>query len=112
MQLFFHRHVHCYGLQLTLDKICHIVNVVFEEKNGRYLLNKEELIEQVLLLPLPAMDYHLGKHLKELFPHKAVLEVASHEFDVEGFANAGKCTLTPSPWSYNQVQTYLATIRI
>jgi AAA+ superfamily predicted ATPase len=69
-------------------------------------MNKEELIGQVLLLPFTAMDYHLGMQLQQIFPGKAIVEVDGGSFNVESYARAGKCTITRSDWSYNQIGTY------
>ncbi len=68
-------------------------------------MKKEELIGDVLLLPIVAMDYYISRYLTSLFPQKAVLELAG-SLNVEGYARQGKCKIIRSAWSHNQVSTY------
>src|SRR5258708_24362484 len=66
-------------------------------------MNKEQLIGELLCLPSTAIAYHTGKHLTELFPDKAMIEVPF--CDVEGYANAGQCVITRKTFCYNQIAT-------
>lgn len=64
------------------------------------------LLEVALALPIPAIPSFLGRRLTELFPDKVVQECASCGFDLQGFADAGHCTLTPTEGlGYNQLVT-------
>ncbi|HEY5002821.1 MAG TPA: ATP-binding protein [Ktedonobacteraceae bacterium] len=69
-------------------------------------MDKERLISEILLLPQTAIEYHLSKQLAELFPTKALIEGDIGNFDVQGYAAAGHCTLTGRTFSYNQVLTH------
>jgi AAA+ superfamily predicted ATPase len=69
-------------------------------------MDKEHLISEILLLPQTAIEYHLSKQLAELFPTKALIEGDIGNFDVQGYAAAGLCTLTGRTFSYNQMTTH------
>jgi len=67
---------------------------------------KEQLISEMLLLPPTAIDYHTSEHLRSIFPDKALVEGDMHMFNVESYAKAGLCTLTPKTFLYNQMSIY------
>lgn len=69
-------------------------------------MDKEQLISEMLLLPMTAIDYHLGQHLTKLFPDKALIESDMCNLDLEGYAQAGHCTLSRKTFLYNQMSTY------
>ncbi len=66
---------------------------------------KEQLISEILLLPAAAIDYHMSQHLLKLFPDRAFIESEMY-INVEGYADAGHCTLTRKNFVYNQMSTY------
>ncbi|WP_309707632.1 ATP-binding protein [Armatimonas sp.] len=69
-------------------------------------LTTPSLLEAALSLPTPAIASFLGRRLTELFPDKVVVECSSCGFDLNGFVDAGHCTLTPlSSLGYSQVIT-------
>ncbi len=68
-------------------------------------MDKEQLISEILLLPMAAIDYHVSLHLLKLFPGKALIESEGH-LSVEGYAEAKHCTLTRGTFAYNQMNTY------
>jgi DNA polymerase III delta prime subunit len=70
------------------------------------MMDKEHLIGEILLLPQTAIEYHLSKHLAELFPQKALIEGDIGNFDIQGYAAAGLCTLTGRTFTYNQMITH------
>jgi len=57
-------------------------------------MDKEKLIGEMLLLPMTAIEYHMSKHLADLFPDKALIEGEIGCFDVEGYAAAQHCVLS------------------
>src|SRR6185312_3373570 len=69
------------------------------------VMNKEQLISEMLLLPAAAIDYHISQHLLELFPGKALIESDGY-LGVEEYAQAQHCTLTRHTFTYNQMNTY------
>jgi AAA+ superfamily predicted ATPase len=69
-------------------------------------VNKEQLISEILLLPIPAIEYHLSEHLIQLFPDKALIEGDVGQFNLEGYAAANLCSLTRKTFLYNQMKTY------
>jgi hypothetical protein len=69
-------------------------------------MNKEQFIGEMLLLPATAIDYHFGQNLVKLFPDRALIEGDAFNFNVEGYAASGHCTLTRQTFTYNQVATY------
>ena len=69
-------------------------------------MNKEQLISEMLLLPSTAIDYHTSEHLRSIYPDKALVEGEMHMFNVEGYAKAGLCVLTPKTFLYNQMSIY------
>jgi hypothetical protein len=76
--------------------------------NGRLTQNAappSDIIHHALTLPGAALRYHIGEELAQRFAHKALLETNDSDFDVEGFAEAGRCMLTPNPALYNQFVT-------
>ena len=69
-------------------------------------MEPSSLLEAALSLPTPAIASFLGRRLRELFPDKIVLECSSCGFDLDGFAEAGHCALTPSAaLGYSQMVT-------
>jgi hypothetical protein len=68
-------------------------------------MNKEQLISEVLLLPTTAIDYHVGQHLLQLFPGKALIEWDG-QLNIEGYAEAQHCTFVRHTFTYNQMNTY------
>ncbi len=58
-------------------------------------MNKEELIEQALRLPISAIPYYVNLQLAELFPDKAIVESQSSLFDVEEYGRDGQCSVEP-----------------
>src|SRR5215472_8666987 len=68
-------------------------------------MDKEQLISEMLLLPVTAIDYHISQHLHQLFPDKAFIESEGH-FNVEGYAGTQQCTLIRKTFTYNQMHTY------
>ncbi len=69
-------------------------------------MDKERLISEILLLPQTAIEYHLSKQLAELFPDKGLIEGDIGNFDLQGYAAAGHCTLTGRTFTYNQTTTH------
>ncbi len=67
---------------------------------------KEQLISEMLLLPITAIDYHTSQHLLSIFPDKALVEGEMHMFDIDSYAKAGLCTLTRKTFLYNQMSIY------
>lgn len=67
---------------------------------------KEQLISEMLLLPLTAIDYHTSEHLRSIYPDKALAEGEMGMFNVEGYAKAKLCTLTHKTFLYNQMSIY------
>lgn len=69
------------------------------------LVNKEQLISEMLLLPAAAIDYHISQHLIDLFPDMALIETDMH-LNIDGYAAAKHCTLSRKTFTYNQMSTY------
>ncbi len=69
-------------------------------------MNIEKLISENLNLAPFAILYSVSQHLKEFFPGKAMLETDSTLFDVEDYAKAGLCQLSPKSLIYNQFESY------
>lgn len=69
-------------------------------------MNKEDLISEMLRLPMTAIDYEISKSLVTLFPDMALIECDAGQFNVEGYARAGLCTLTRKSFTYNQMVTH------
>ena len=80
-------------------------DTVLRAKYSGGRMNKEQLISDILLLPAPAMDYHISQHLVQLFSDKAFIE-SEQVIDIEGYAHAGQCILTRKTFAYNQMSTY------
>src|SRR5258708_230613 len=91
--------------QLSCEYFVSIKDSVHQATYSRVLMNKEQLISEMLLLPAAAIDYHLSQHLLQLFPDKAFIESEGY-FNVEGYAQAQQCMLTRKTYSYNQMNTY------
>src|SRR5579859_902515 len=68
-------------------------------------MDKEQLISEMLLLPVTAIDYHISQHLLQIFPDKALIESEGH-LNVEGYAREGHCTLSRHTFTYNQMNIY------
>ncbi len=56
-------------------------------------MDLEQLISEALCLPISAIDYHVGQHLKKFFPGKIFIEGADTLFNIEEYAHAGQCKL-------------------
>jgi AAA+ superfamily predicted ATPase len=69
-------------------------------------MDKEWLISEMLLLPMTAIDYHIGQQLGKMFPKKVFIEGDVGGFNVEAYAGAGLCTLTRKTFLFNQASTY------
>ena len=67
---------------------------------------KAQLISEMLLLPITAVDYHTSEHLRSIYPEKALVEGEMGMFNVEAYAKADLCTLTPKTFLYNQMTIY------
>lgn len=60
----------------------------------------EQLIQDALQTPLPAISYTVGRRLAELFPDKGIVQTESDEFDFCRYAEHGECHIAPSPYGY------------
>ena len=69
-------------------------------------MRNEQFFREAFLLPPPLIDYHVSQSLKQLFPQKGCIEVEGGNFDVEGYADAQLCLLTPKSLIHNQMMTY------
>jgi len=69
-------------------------------------MNKEQFIREAFFLPPTVIEYHVSQSLKQLFPQKACIEGDAGNFDVESYANAQQCFLTPKTFIHNQMTTY------
>ncbi len=69
-------------------------------------MNKEQLISEMLLLPITAIDYHMSQHLLTLFPNRALVEGKTDMFNPGGYAAAELCTLTRKTFLYNQMSIH------
>jgi hypothetical protein len=69
-------------------------------------MSKEQFIREAFFLPPAVIEYHVSQSLKELFPEKACIEIEGGYFDVESYANAQQCLLTPKTFIHNQMTTY------
>ena len=73
-------------------------------------MNKEQLraqlVSEMLLLPPSAIDYHTSEHLRSIYPNKALVEGEMNMFNVESYAKANLCVLTPKTFLYNQMSIY------
>ncbi len=67
---------------------------------------KAQLISEMLLLPSTAIDYHTSEHLRSIYPNKTLVEGEMHMFNVDSYAKAGLCVLTPKTFLYNQMSIY------
>ncbi len=67
---------------------------------------KAQLISEMLLLPPSAIDYHTSEHLRSIYPTKALVEGEMNMFNVESYAQANLCVLTPKTFLYNQMSIY------
>ena len=68
-------------------------------------LERARFIDESLGLPTGAIAYRVGRALTERFADKALIESADCDFNVEGFAWAGHCALTPRPDVYAELLT-------
>jgi hypothetical protein len=66
----------------------------------------ESLIDDILRQPLPVMGFELSRRLPELFPHKGILEGMLPNFNVQAYAGAGLCTMTPRAVPHAQWMTF------
>ncbi len=64
------------------------------------LVNKEQLISEMLLLPAAAIDYHISQHLIALFPDMALIETDMH-LNIDGYAAAKHCSLSRKTFTVN-----------
>jgi len=69
-------------------------------------MSNEQFIREAFFLPPAIIEYHVSQSLKELFPQKACIEVEGGYFDIESYANAQQCLLTPKTFIHNQMTTY------
>ncbi len=69
-------------------------------------MSNEQFIRDALFLPSSLTNYHVSQSLQQLFPERACLEVERGYFDVEGYAGAQHCLLTPKTFIFNQMMTY------
>jgi AAA+ superfamily predicted ATPase len=69
-------------------------------------MHKEQLIREALSLPSQAIEYYVSQILADLYPKKALIEGGDGLFDIEDYAEAGHCTITPKTTIYNQSVTY------
>ena len=67
---------------------------------------KAQLISEMLLLPPSAIDYHTSEHLRSIYPNKVLVEGEMGMFNVESYAKAELCVLTPKTFLYNQMSIY------
>jgi hypothetical protein len=68
-------------------------------------LEQARFIDEALGLPIGALAYRVGRALAERFADRAIIESFDCDFDVEGFAQAGHCALTPRPEVYAELLT-------
>lgn len=68
-------------------------------------MDLEQLISEALCLRTSAIDYHVSKHLKTLFPDKAFIEGRDGLFNVEEYAHAQHCTLEQKAAFHTQMLT-------
>ncbi len=66
-------------------------------------MNREELIDEALRLPVSAITYYVSRQLATLFPDKTLVECESIYFDVETYAQDGQCNLEPLHHGYNEL---------
>jgi AAA+ superfamily predicted ATPase len=69
-------------------------------------MSNEHFIREALFLPPAVCDYHVSQNLQQLFPEKACIEVEGRNFDVESYAHAQHCVLTPKTFLYNEMTTF------
>src|SRR5258708_36444644 len=91
--------------QLSCEYFVSIKDSVHQATYSGVLMNKEQLISELLLLPAAAIDYHVSQHLLQLFPGKALTESEGY-LNVEGYASAQHCVLARQTFTYNQMNTY------
>ena len=61
------------------------------------------LLPEALCLPTSAVEFHIGKGLRELYPGKALLATDTWKFDLTSYAEAGHCRLTPKPGCFSHI---------
>ena len=66
-------------------------------------MEKDQIISDMLLLPISAIDYHVSQHLIQFFPDKALIEGETGDFNLEGYAQAHECVLESKTFLYNQM---------
>jgi hypothetical protein len=71
-------------------------------------MDLETLIDDILRQPLPVMGYELSRRLPGLFPHEGILEGMTPAFNVQAYAGAGLCTMTPRSVPHAQWMTFWA----
>jgi len=69
-------------------------------------MSNEQFIREALLLPPTAIEYHVSQSLQQLFPERACIEVEGGYFDVQSYADAQHCVLTPKTFLHNEMMTY------
>jgi hypothetical protein len=69
-------------------------------------MSNEQFIREAFFLPPAVIEYHVSQSLQQLFPEKVCIEVEGGYFDVESYANAQHCLLTPKTFIHNQMTTY------
>lgn len=66
----------------------------------------QDLLLDALNQPIPALSYYVTRRLKALYTGRAIIEGVACGFDLQGFAEAGHCTLRlVRPDILNQVLT-------
>ena len=66
-------------------------------------MEKDQIISEMLLLPISAIDYHVGQQLIQFFPDKTLIEGEAGDFNLEGYAQANECALVAKTFLYNQM---------
>jgi hypothetical protein len=69
-------------------------------------MSNEQFFREAFLLPASLIEYHVSQSLKQLFPEKGCIEVEGGNFDVEAYADAQLCPLTPKSLIHPQILTY------
>lgn len=70
------------------------------------MLTQTTLINGALTLPMPAMSYHIGEYLLQLFPDSGLLQTEDGDFALESYAQAGLCELTLASGPFQQQGAY------
>ena len=69
-------------------------------------MKSKEIINDTMQLNNNAIAYSIGQRLTAVYPNNAILETTDCSFDIEQYAGAGKCQLTPNTAIYSQFITY------